>query len=324
MRNHGFTLIEMLVSVALLGVVIFYLMGTFIVNQKTYMVIDQVTEAQQSMRAIADLLERDLRHAGFLVPQGAPVCGVDITTGPDTLYLSDPDPLLTANALSGDLGAVITTTIGTMTQGSLYVGIGVDDLILDGSAFYDTDSNGVADSDFQIGGGVIITDTLNPLRGSMCGTITAINPGAGTFAFLLASNGLAAATQPYNYVAVPAHEYRVDTANTNLLRNGMLLARGVEDMQFAVWLDLNDNNTVDPNEYRGNGADPDYLSNAVDHADSREMRVSLVTRTRSPDVDFSTGQTQTTENRVPIAGNDGFRRRVHTSRSRLRNVANRS
>ena len=94
--------------------------------------------------------------------------------------------------------------------------------------------------------------------------------------------------------------------------------------EHVIAVDLNDDNIVDVNEYRGNGVDPDYVASAVDHGDSREMRVSLVTRTRSPDVDFINGQEQTTENRTAGGGNDGFRRRVTTSTARLRNVANRS
>jgi len=319
-QNAGFTLVELLVSVALLGMVVFYLMGTFIVNQKAYMVLDQVTEVQQNARAIADLMEKDLRHAGFLVPTGAAVCGVDNTAQPDTVYVSDADPLLTTNALDGDLGATVSSSVAS---GSSIV-LTVDDVVLDGTAFYDTNADGTPDADFQIGGGIVMTDTLDPTRGSMCGTIEAVNPVADTITLTSVSGTLAATTNPENLVVVPAHEYRIDAAQTDLLRNSMVLARGVEDLQFAVWIDLNDDNIVDVNEYRGNGVDPDYVASAVDHGDSREMRVSLVTRTRSSDVDFINGQEQTTENRTAAGGNDGYRRRVTTSTARLRNVANRS
>lgn len=321
-RRHGFTLIELLVSVGLLGIVIFYVMGTFTVNQKAYMVLDQVTEVQQNSRAVAELVERDMRHAGFRVPIGGSLCAVDSTTAPDTIYVSDPDPLLTTNAVAGEVSAEISASAIT---GSV-VDLTVDDVVLDGTPFYDTDANGTADADFQLNGGIIVTDTLDPTRGAVCGVITGINPGANTIEFTRNSGPLAAIVfgTPENLVAIPAHEYRVDVASTTLLRNGMVLARGVEDLQFALWLDLNDDNIIDVNEYRGDGVSPNYDSSVTDHGDSREMRVSVVTRTRSADAEFFLGQEQTTENRLAAGGSDGFRRRVHTSTSRLRNVANRS
>ena len=320
-RSRGFTLIEMLVSVALLGVVVFYIMGTFVVNQKAYMVLDQVMEVQQSSRAVADLIEKDMRHAGFLVPTSAAICGVDNTAAPDALYMSDADPLLSANAILGDLVSTVTATAGTTN-----ITIIVDDVVLDGTAFYDTNGDAVPDADFQIGGGIIVTDTRNPDRGSMCGTITAINFTTDTITFNRVSGALAAVAGGTltTLVAVPAHEYAVNVGTTELLRNNMVLARGVEDLQFALWVDGNFNNQPDVNEYLGDGIAANYVASTFDHSDSREMRVSLVTRTRSSDVDFARGQAQMTENRVAVPGNDGFRRRVHTSRARLRNVANRS
>jgi Tfp pilus assembly protein PilW len=40
----------------------------------TYEVVDQVSEAQQNTRAIAGLIERDLRSAGYMVPAEAAAC----------------------------------------------------------------------------------------------------------------------------------------------------------------------------------------------------------------------------------------------------------
>ncbi len=321
-QTAGFTLIEMVVSTALLGVVIFYVMGTFTVNQRAYIVLDQVTEVQQNLRAIAELIERDMRHAGFRVPIGGALCGLDSTTAPDTLYISDPDPLLTTNAINGDVSAGITA----VSIGGVVVVATLDDVVIDGTAFYDTDANGIADSDFQVGGGIILTDAVTPTRGAACGVITAIDLGANIITFTRVSGALGAIAfgASEDLRVVPAHEYRIDVPNTQLLRNGMILAMGVEDLQFAVWLDVNDDNAIDPGEYFGDGSSADYTASGTDHGDSREMRVTLVTRTRSADAEFQLGQEQNAENRLAPGGNDGFRRRVHTSTSRLRNVVNRS
>ncbi len=76
-RLAGFTLLELLIAVAVMGLVVASLLEVFTTQHRTYVVVDQVTEAQQSTRAVAHLLEHDLRMAGFMVPERAAVCGWD-------------------------------------------------------------------------------------------------------------------------------------------------------------------------------------------------------------------------------------------------------
>ena len=70
-----------MIAMAVLLVVVVYLTEMLTRQSRAYAVVDQVTETQQNLRAIADLLERELRVTGFLVPEGAAVCGVDQTNG---------------------------------------------------------------------------------------------------------------------------------------------------------------------------------------------------------------------------------------------------
>ena len=92
-RREGFTLIELMIVVAVMGIAVLYMFDSVTAGNRAYMVLDQVAETQQSMRAVADLMERDIRHAGMMVPQGAAVCGVDNTTDPDVLYVSDAEAI---------------------------------------------------------------------------------------------------------------------------------------------------------------------------------------------------------------------------------------
>ena len=73
MRRDGFTLIELMITSAILLLVMLYVTQAFTVQQKTYVVVDQVTEAQQNLRAVSDLVDRDVRLAGFMVPRQAAV-----------------------------------------------------------------------------------------------------------------------------------------------------------------------------------------------------------------------------------------------------------
>jgi hypothetical protein len=120
--------------------------------------------------------------------------------------------------------------------------------VVDGLPFYDTDGDGVADSDFLESvsplrtGGVIVTDRADPTRGTACGIVTDVSSGGNTIRVDFTSNGAApagtplAAGGPGDLVAVPAHVYTV--VNNQLLRDGMVLADSVEDLQFAFFYDL--------------------------------------------------------------------------------------
>src|SRR4030095_8698178 len=51
-RRSGFTMIELMISVAVLGIVSVYMFESFAKNQQAYTVIDQLSESQQNLRAI--------------------------------------------------------------------------------------------------------------------------------------------------------------------------------------------------------------------------------------------------------------------------------
>ena len=66
--SGGFSLIEVMVSAAILLIVTVYIMQAFTVQLRNYLVVDQVMSTQQNLRVVADLVERDVRRAGFMVP----------------------------------------------------------------------------------------------------------------------------------------------------------------------------------------------------------------------------------------------------------------
>lgn len=334
-RRSGFTIIELMIAMAVLLLVVAYLTEMLSRQSKAYTVVDQVTETQQNLRAIADLLEQELRVTGFMVPEGAAVCGVDQTNGADVLYVSDANALDPANENQLGMGASVQMGFsGTGGNESLTL----DDKVVDGLPFYDTDGDGVADSDFLESvtpfrqGGVIVVDRANPGRGVACGIVTNVSAGSNTIRVDFTSNGAAPAGTPLagggpgDLVAVPAHVYTV--VNNQLLRDGMVLADDVEDLQFAFFYDVDEDGVMDGEavEYPGSAAGPVYQPRNWDNSVLGEIRVNIVARTRAQDPDvvqspgMAQGQWQATENRVPPAGFDGFRRRVHTSTIRPRNV----
>jgi prepilin-type N-terminal cleavage/methylation domain-containing protein len=321
--SEGFTLIELLISVAILGIVSVYMFESFAVNQRAYTVIDQVAESQQNVRAIADLLEHDLRHAGLMVPEGAAVCGVDEDAAPDLLYVSDANAIDPGNDVAIYDGATIG---GGVTQVSAGVTtFSVSSLVMEPTPSrpaYDTNGDGTADSDFQVGGGAIVMDLLDPGRGSACGRVTRVNLAGPQVQVDLRTGALGAAAGPTRLVVVPAHEYTV--SGDQLLRDGVVLSEGVDDLQVAYFLDDDTDGVVDAGEMHGNGTGPDYVAGAQDGSEIREVRVNLVTRTRAEDPEWTQGRPQGLENRAAGGASDGFRRRTYTSTVMLRNVGARA
>ena len=322
-QRHGFSLIELLVAMALMGVVILYMMQSFTTQHRTYVLVDQVTEAQQNLRAVSELLENDVRAAGFLVPKGAGVCGIDRTTAPDTLFVSNADVIRTVDSLAtvdvnkvaGNLGAPVTVAAGTTLSGASQV------LNLTQN-WVDVAADG---SDFAIGAGVILVDTNDTNVRAACGVITAINGNNVTVDMGPTTLG---PTGVYSQVlAIPAHVYTVNApagAPSQLLRDGLALASDIEDLQVAYFVDANSNRVIDAGEYQGDGTAANYSAANVNGSQIRELRVDLVMATRDDDPNqlFREGSGQATENRTAasVAGTDGRRRRVHQATLRLRNA----
>ena len=322
-RRQGFTLIELMISVGILGIVSVYMFESFAINQQAYTVIEQVSESQQNIRAIGDLMERDVRHGGMMVPEGAAVCGVDATAGPDRFYVSD------ATAL--DPGDDVAIYDGVTLAGATQVAAGnqtfnVSALVIEPAPArpaYDTTADGVPDADFLVNGGVIVMDLLSPGRGTACGRVSAVNAVGPQLGIEIQSGLLAVAAGASQLVAIPAHEYRIANGD-QLLRDGVLLAGGVEDLQVAYFFDADDDGRIDANEVHGDGVGPNYLASAQDASQIRELRFNLVTRTQREDREWSQGRPQATENRAAVVASDGFRRRVYTSTVMLRNVGARA
>ena len=66
--QRGLTLIELVVAMAVAGILLAAGYGIFLTQQKTYAVQDQVAEIQQNARVAMNMLARDVRMAGHGVP----------------------------------------------------------------------------------------------------------------------------------------------------------------------------------------------------------------------------------------------------------------
>jgi hypothetical protein len=273
-----------------------------------------------------------------MVPPAAAVCAWDQTGGPDTLFVSDSDVLRTvdglddkgADAISPPLvGDLLGAPVSGAAPGWSSPGVSPGSITLTQN-WADVAADGV---DFQAGGGVILVDTQDDTGRVACGIIGSIG---GNTLVNVNWNGTQIGPVPSGTVlAIPAHVYSINApagATPQLVRDGLVLAEDIEDFQVALYFDEDGDRDVGPDETYGDGVDAaggnnssDYDPALTDGQELREVRINLVAVTRDPDPrqDYQQGLPQATENRVlgaPTA--DRFRRRVHTSTVRLRNVGN--
>jgi type IV pilus assembly protein PilW len=65
MKQSGYTLVELMVSLAISGILLTSIGATFIAQRKSYDLQEQITEMQQTARAALDMMSREIRMAGY-------------------------------------------------------------------------------------------------------------------------------------------------------------------------------------------------------------------------------------------------------------------
>jgi type IV pilus assembly protein PilW len=81
-RERGFTLVELLVAMALAGIVLGALGTTFLSQQKAYDVQEQISEMVQTTRAAMDMMTREVKMAGYDPnPASAGIVGITYDAG---------------------------------------------------------------------------------------------------------------------------------------------------------------------------------------------------------------------------------------------------
>jgi prepilin-type N-terminal cleavage/methylation domain-containing protein len=320
--NKGFTLIEVMIVMVIMGIVTAQMFLVFSVQKRTFLEDMGAREVQEDARLITDLIVFDTRQAGFMVPNVAAVSSFDgQSTGPDqpdrfcvsdTSYFAIPDFGQASNDFDaraepyGGEGVIAQSTFLTLNAGSNgdIDGDGNIDFLLPSVAF-GTD-----------GGGVIIANDAG--TASYCARVAAwippnlfVEPQHQLTATALVALNLGGAT------AVPAVIYEVDEPNLTLFRNGMPLGTRVEDLQVEYWIDQSVAGTLgvmDAGEFPIHNLlnlPPGFVTD-----DITRVRISVVTRSATPDAQEGN---QFAYHMRPAAGNraegplDLFRRRRFTA-----------
>jgi len=322
----GFTLIEIMVALAILTIAMTAVFATFSSQQLSYTNQNRVAEMQQNLRLAADMLVRDIRLAGYGLPMTTgtsadnvvlPATGnphgittmralfpVDNTTGPDqfyVLYLYDMDANQPPAELTADMTATTSVTVDN-TAG------------------------------FVAGGGelVLVTDrvTADLFQTTSGGTATTLNFAIGTPVYnalsLHQDNGVTrlyqVGTQPGSPPTVAAKarfvRYFIDNVtdpnHPTLMVDRLIagqppqpVADDIEDMQLSFGLDTNADGVVDTQRSTAGGT----AISAAEIPRIRQVVLHLVARSRRPEKSWN-GSRPGAANHAAATATDGYRRRT--------------
>ena len=73
--NRGFTLVELLIALAVSGIIMTGIFSAFKTQQDSYLAQEQVAEMQQNLRASLYIMTREIRMAGYDGGNGSSVTG---------------------------------------------------------------------------------------------------------------------------------------------------------------------------------------------------------------------------------------------------------
>ncbi|MBI5193991.1 MAG: prepilin-type N-terminal cleavage/methylation domain-containing protein [Nitrospirae bacterium] len=214
-QQKGFTLIEIMVAVAILGIVLTSLYNLFIGQVRTFEAQRDVTTTQRDIRTSLEMLERDIRMAGLGVPRGVnPIAFVQNGT---LLNAAAPDTI----SINFSLGPVTYLRTSTVTQPGNVIQV-----------------NSV--TDFVVGNTVnIISKYNNNLVGGYI--INAINTVANTLSLNADPTAAGIDTGDFAIKAFNTITYsvaaNVTTGRNNLIRNDgtvqSVIIDGVNDFQLS-------------------------------------------------------------------------------------------
>ncbi len=88
--HKGFTIVELLVALALTGIVMAAVYKTFTSQQKIFIIQEQAVEALQEVRASMDIMAREIRMAGY-DPGGAGSLGITRAEDTAITFTWNPD-----------------------------------------------------------------------------------------------------------------------------------------------------------------------------------------------------------------------------------------
>jgi prepilin-type N-terminal cleavage/methylation domain-containing protein len=296
-RSAGFSLVEVMVAVAVMGIVTSQLLLSFSQQHTSSLEHERTIEIQEEARLVTDVIVKDLRSGGFMVPKYTAVASNDGgVNGSDALCISDAttinDAMLpTSTAKFG--GARVLNAVG-----------GGASSVVVATTTIDIDADGV--NDLVEGQGMILgTGT----RGH-CAIIDTLTVGVTNTTITFSPSTIGGFVASPDDSVVPALRYSVNAGT--LSRNDIVLSNHIEDLQAEFGVDIDRNGTIEGAEFPIDNMDFEEYELV------RNVRVQITAREARAGDNFN-GQFPAVANRVAGAA-DNFKRRRVTGDALLRNL----
>lgn len=319
-RRAGFTLVELMIAVTITVFAMAAVYTSFIVQQRSFVAQDQVSETQISSKIAFDIIVDRIRSAGF---------GYPITETPTINGVSGI--IGTGDAGTGNSPDSVTLVGGFRALGNLGLPAGQSSAQIeqqDATGYY-------IDICYSTATRFNTTDMRYlSIDGTFYAEVSQINDGAAT-----ADCGVMAMSRLYLDRPITI-EFPVDRPiylieNVVFQLNGTdlqvvtpsgtdTLASNIDDLQFAYAVDADDDGQID--DQNGNGAvDPgDYINPPIGNVKVLGIRTNLLASTANPDQTLDPATKPyasgiTLENGSTIGAGDRIRRRVWLTEILLKN-----
>jgi type IV pilus assembly protein PilW len=329
----GFTLIELMVSLAIFSVVSLAAFSVLSSSQQTAVMNDQTVQVQRNVRLAVGLVARDLRMAGYGNPAAGALSGCPNHVNPtNSSSKSDSISVMTIDQPIGTLASAFTNGHSITVSG----------LASDTAAGQIITLEGIFTAEIN-------TPTI------LTGVVTLYKPGTTTNMDIVSPQTIPAGTQVLRLACVtytvsgadgvvPDSSPAVTYAPYQLLRNtsgsannAVPIVDGIESLQLAYAVDEDKDGKIDDKNTSLTFDAGDFLSaaptsiNAVPTS-ARQVRVTVVGRAIPPaaantpnntwsDPTFKSGSAVAAED-VSIASTPGIRRRVLSRVVSLRDAYN--
>ncbi|MCP2500837.1 MAG: PilW family protein [Deltaproteobacteria bacterium] len=280
----GFSLIEVLAAIAILGIAMTAVFSTFLFQQKSYTTQVRVAEMQQNLRDAMEMVSRDIRMCTYGIPFNVNIVDNEITSRflKPVNSASAPDEITVLYRYDGD--AAYPSDNVNLAAGATTVTLASTDGIVAGDRI------------------LVYNATNADLR-----KVTAVTASPATLTFQgglvtdYSAGGTLARVRYSRYFV----DRTTDPAHPTLMldrRNGQPpqpLADDIEDLQLQYSMDTNGDGTIEVVD-----------NNAVGNASFvRQLRVHLLARSRITEKGWVDTGDRNMADHTPGAASDGYHRR---------------
>ncbi len=328
-NNLGYTLVELMVATVVGMVLIAGATATFIVQNRSYISTESVSELNSQSKTALNIITDDIRNAGAGTPFNLstnPINGhtsvIEFTDGGNVA----PDSITVVGGFReiGNITVDPNTPLQIVNGNNIWIANAADRIDIDDRSNINID-------------GTFFSRIVNCNNtGGVCtspddftGVLLSLPPGE------LVVNRPVYLVEDVTYCLNGTNLFRIRrNANVVICTGGAqsdteLIAQNIADLQFAYAVDNDNNSRVDIEKGDPNILDDaDFINDGAELAalqlnpdTIRAVRVSILGISNRADPDITTGNPPAIiENRVHAATNDGFKRRLWQTVVIMRNM----